>query len=65
MQSPRVIMTDGDESIFAAIESIPYSHGVVHFLCTFHLFDQNVKKKFRTSSQQRLEVQPGDYFGNL
>ena len=62
---PRVIMTNGEEGIFAAIASIPYSHEMVHLLCTFHLFDQNVKKKIRTSSQQRLELQPGGYFGNL
>lgn len=44
---PRVILTDGDEGIFAPIESISSSCEVVHLLCAFHLFDQNVKKGFQ------------------
>ena len=42
---PRVILTEGDKGNFAAIASIPYSCQVVHLLCTFHLFDQNVKRR--------------------
>ena len=44
-QLPHVIFTDGDDSMHAAISSIPYSNDIHHLLCTFHLFDLNVKKK--------------------
>ena len=42
---PNVIVTDGDDAMTAAISEIPYEENILHMLCTFHLFDMNVKKK--------------------
>ncbi len=42
---PAVIFTDGDEAMWAAISSVPYSADIKHLICTFHLFDMNVKKR--------------------
>ena len=41
----NVILTGGDDSMYAAIASLPYSDNVQNLLCTFHLFELNVKKK--------------------
>ena len=42
---PNFILTDGDDSMYTTIASFPYSDNVHHPLCTFYLFDLNVKKK--------------------
>ncbi len=42
---PQVIYTDGDEAMYAAIVSMPYSDEITHLICTFHLFDMNMKKR--------------------
>ena len=44
---PQVIFTDGDEAMSLAIASVPYSEDLKHLLCTYHLFDMNVKQKLK------------------
>ncbi|KAI0559784.1 FHY3/FAR1 [Gracilaria domingensis] len=42
---PGVIFIDGDEAIGLSLRSIPYDEEVRHLLCTYHLFDMQVKKR--------------------
>lgn len=44
MRLPPVIFTDGDDAMYAAIAYLPYSEDIRHLICTFHLFDQNLKR---------------------
>lgn len=39
-----VVFTDSDDLMFTGILSLPYSGNISHLICTFHLFDTNVKK---------------------
>eukprot|EP00171_Calliarthron_tuberculosum_P005332 IDg5332t1 len=44
---PKVVFTDGDEAMYAALHSLSdYDHRQ-HLICIFHLFDLNVKKKIQ------------------
>lgn len=43
MKLPKVIFSDGDEGISGSLLSLDYE--VRHLLCTFHIFDLNVKSK--------------------
>ena len=40
----------------AAISALPYSDKIYHLLCTFHLFDLNVKKKVQPALQSKNGV---------
>lgn len=44
-QITSTVFTDGDDAMFAAIASTPYSEYIKHLTCTFHLFDTNFKRK--------------------
>ena len=38
-------MTDNDHGLFAAIGMIEYRESIQHLLCTFHIFEMNVKRR--------------------
>ncbi|KAI0560387.1 MULE transposase [Gracilaria domingensis] len=42
---PCVIFIDEDEAMAFSIDSVPYRVELKHLLCTYHLFDMNVKKR--------------------
>lgn len=42
---PHVVITDGDEGMYAALASVPYFEDITHLVCIFHLFDMNVKRR--------------------
>jgi len=45
---PFTVMTDGDEAISTVISCLGSSDTINHLVCTFNLFDMNVKKKVQS-----------------
>lgn len=48
---PSVVFSDRDREFSGAIRSLGYSDDLNHLLCTYHLFDVNVKRKVSSSIQ--------------
>jgi len=42
---PDVFMTDDDKGMSAAVSSLSYSNEISHLMCTFHLFEMNIKAR--------------------